>query len=164
MKKEDFIKGMTYLGMAFNKEYNKATIEMWYTFFEEVDYEIFRKAVKLAVERLSYSPAVKDLQEICKEVKKEKYMLLLNKLDSIGYFKDVNEKIKATGWIDRDIIPYWFLNDMKNIENELLLKNECELTDPTTETLKLKYSNDETELISDEELDELNKLFEEVRG
>lgn len=67
MKKEEFIKGLKYLGIAYNKEFNEEQAAVWYDFFKETDYESFRQAVKRIIPRSKYMPSIAEIkQEVAK--------------------------------------------------------------------------------------------------
>ena len=67
MEKEKFLKGMTYLGIAYNKEFTQEAINIWYDFFKDTDYEIFRQAVKRIIPKNKYLPSIAELRaEIAK--------------------------------------------------------------------------------------------------
>ena len=44
MEKEQFVKCMTYLGIAYNKEYSKFEVEQHYEFLKEYSYDELKKA------------------------------------------------------------------------------------------------------------------------
>lgn len=67
MTKEQFIKGLKYLGIAYNKEFNEEQATVWYDFFKDTDYENFRQAVKRIIPRSKYMPSIAELRgEIAK--------------------------------------------------------------------------------------------------
>ena len=45
MKPDEFAKAMSFLGLAYNKEFEQAQVEVWYTFFRDTEYSAFRQAV-----------------------------------------------------------------------------------------------------------------------
>jgi hypothetical protein len=67
MLKEEFIKGLKYLGIAYNKEFNEEQASVWYDFFRDTDYESFRQAVKRIIPKNKYLPSIAELRgEIAK--------------------------------------------------------------------------------------------------
>lgn len=63
MKKEQFIKGLKYLGVAYNKEFTEEQATVWYDFFKDTDYEVFRQAVKRIIPKVKYLPSIAELKE-----------------------------------------------------------------------------------------------------
>ena len=62
MNKEQFIKGLKYLGIAYNKEFNEEQASVWYDFFRDTDYESFRQAVKRIIPKSKYMPSIAELR------------------------------------------------------------------------------------------------------
>ena len=62
MNKEQFIKGLKYLGIAYNKEFNEEQATVWYDFFKDVDFEVFRQAVKRIIPKSKYMPSIAELR------------------------------------------------------------------------------------------------------
>lgn len=63
MKKEEFIKALKFLGIAYNKEFTQEQAEVWYKFFINEDYEIFRKAIKNIIAKQEYLPSIAQLKK-----------------------------------------------------------------------------------------------------
>lgn len=63
MKEENFLKGLKYLGIAYNKEFNEEQARVWYDFFKDVDYDVFRNAVKRIITKNKYLPSIAELKE-----------------------------------------------------------------------------------------------------
>lgn len=62
MLKEEFIKGLKYLGIAYNKEFDEEQATVWYDFFKDVDFEVFRQAVKRIIPKSKYIPSIAELR------------------------------------------------------------------------------------------------------
>ena len=62
MTQEQFIKGLKYLGIAYNKEFTQDQATVWYDFFKEEDYEIFRQAVKRIIPQKQFMPSIAELK------------------------------------------------------------------------------------------------------
>lgn len=62
MSKEQFIKGLKYLGIAYNKEFDEEQATVWYDFFKDVDYEVFRQAVKRIIPKNKFLPSIAELK------------------------------------------------------------------------------------------------------
>lgn len=62
MEKNDFLKGITYLAIAYNKEMTEEAVSVWYDFFKDTDFEIFRQAVKRIIPKNKYMPSIAELR------------------------------------------------------------------------------------------------------
>lgn len=63
MNKEKFLKIMTYMGIAYNKEFTKEQIEVWYSFFKEYKDEELNNAVKKIINTEKYLPSIAQIKE-----------------------------------------------------------------------------------------------------
>lgn len=63
MKKEDFIKALKFLGIAYNKEFAQDQAEVWYKFFVDDDYELFRQAIKNLIAKQDFSPSISQIKK-----------------------------------------------------------------------------------------------------
>lgn len=63
MNKEQFVKGITFLTIAYNKEFTKEQIGVWYEFFKDTDYDTFRKAVKRIIPQKQFMPSIAELKQ-----------------------------------------------------------------------------------------------------
>lgn len=67
MKKEEFVKNMTYMGIIYGKKFNNEELSAWYSFFYDCDANVFRIAIKNLAEKNKFMPTVADVkQEILK--------------------------------------------------------------------------------------------------
>lgn len=62
MNKEQFIKGLKYLSLAYNKEFDEEQAAVWYDFFKDVEFEVFRQAVKRIIPKNKYLPSIAELR------------------------------------------------------------------------------------------------------
>ena len=63
MDKKQFVKGLKYLGTAYNKDFTEEQATVWYDFFKDTDYEVFRQAVKRIIPKSKYLPSIAELRE-----------------------------------------------------------------------------------------------------
>jgi len=63
MSKEEFLEGMTFLGIAYNKEFTKEEIEVWYSMLCGYSKKEFSDAIKRLVKTLKRIPTIADLTE-----------------------------------------------------------------------------------------------------
>lgn len=113
MTKEELTKGMTYLGMAYGKTFTQPECELYYDFLQEYSYDTFVKAVKGLVKKSKYIPKVNELIEECENNKSNSWFEIIDFMQKQGYFAVASEYDKATVWLERNIIPEWFKEDMK---------------------------------------------------
>ena len=62
MTREEFVKAMSFLGIAYNKEFEQKQVEVWFTFFHDARYEDFVQAVKRIVVRSRFLPSIADIK------------------------------------------------------------------------------------------------------
>lgn len=97
MGKEDFSKGMILLSKAFNKDFGEDQINVWYSFFKDVELETFKKAIKIIVEQKKYFPSIAELKEEINKLTIEDY-----DVDVKNEWGLVLEAIRKTGYYKQD--------------------------------------------------------------
>ena len=122
MKQEELVKGLTYLGMAYGKEYSKMECEQHYDFLKDFDYTTFIKAIKKIIKTSSYLPKINDLIKTCEDEKNSTKNDILEYMNKSDYFETPKEYEKAYKWVKSNIIPQWFINDMKKYEIKMKTK------------------------------------------
>ena len=121
--KEQFAKAMLYLGMAYNKEIQQGTIQIWYEYFKEGDINVLMRAVKNISANNKFLPTVAELIEECEKIETSQRYIILDKMLADGYFKkcavgeqsyieEMSDYNKAVAIASRDIIPSWLEEDM----------------------------------------------------
>ena len=133
---------MIYLGTAYNKEYDKAFIQIWYEYFKNIDYSLLMKAIKRFVAKSKYPPSIADLLSECVEAEKEIRVAIIDKMKEAGYFKrsvageqnqleEESDYMKAIAFVTAlDHIPTWLEEDMKQYGYQttpLILQREMKL-------------------------------------
>ena len=63
MRKEEFVRGMKFLGEAYNKEFTPEQVGVWFNFFENESFDSFRSAVKRIVAKSKYLPSIAELKQ-----------------------------------------------------------------------------------------------------
>ena len=121
MTQDEFTKGMTHVTDAYPKfEVDQMTMEVWYSFFEDIRADVFIAAVKSFVRNSKFAPTVTELLKHCEESK----MIILNDTLKLmyqqGYFHqgvDDNQAYrnyeKANQWLQRGTEPEWLKEDMR---------------------------------------------------
>lgn len=113
MSKEELIKGLTYLGTAYGKEYSTLECEQHYDFLKEYSYQTFVVSIKNIIKKSKFLPKITELLEECENNKEKTKYDILDFMKSRNYFKSPNEYDKASTYLERKIIPSWFKEDMK---------------------------------------------------
>ena len=112
MTEQDLVKGLTYLGSAYGKEYNKMECEQHYDFLKEYSYETFVAAVKNIIKKSKFLPKISELVEECEECKEQVKFEVIEFMKEKGYFKDIREYEKTIMWYSKGIIPSWLKEDL----------------------------------------------------
>ena len=63
MSKEEFLEGMTFLGIAYNKEFTKEEIEVWYSMLGGYSKKDFSDSIKRLIKTLKRLPTIADITE-----------------------------------------------------------------------------------------------------
>lgn len=63
MDREQFIKGLKYLGIAYNKEFTEDQATVWYDFFKDENFDDFRNAVKRIIPKKQFMPSIAELKQ-----------------------------------------------------------------------------------------------------
>lgn len=133
----EFTKGMTILSVAYQgfKDFviNETTIEVWYSFFEDIRADIFIAAVKSFIRSSQYPPKINELLQYCEDCKGIIQIETLSIMLQQGYFHknvDDNQAMrnyeKANRWLERGTEPQWLKDDMRKYY-KLKLANESQL-------------------------------------
>lgn len=63
MNPQEFVKAMTFLGIAYNKEFTKEQCDVWYNFFKNDNIEVFKVAIKRLILSEKYLPSIAMVKE-----------------------------------------------------------------------------------------------------
>lgn len=63
MNKEQFLRGMTFLGTAYKQEFTEEEIEVWYTLLKEFTEEDFTNAIKSLIKTEKFMPSIAHIAE-----------------------------------------------------------------------------------------------------
>lgn len=113
MSEQELVKGLTYLGMAYGKEFTKQECQIHYDFLKEFNYETFVKAIKNIIKKSKFLPKITELLEECENCKEQVKFEVLEFMNSKGYFKAPIEYEKASLFMERGNIPEWLYSDIK---------------------------------------------------
>lgn len=125
---KEFIKNMTYLGLAYDKQYTQEEIKLYYDFLKDFSDDVIVKAIKEIIKTSKFIPKITELVEKCQSIKENISFDVLEYMNNVGYFKDASEYEKASLFLKKGIIPYWLRKDIdiyyKKMLNERLLNKE----------------------------------------
>ena len=62
MNLQEFTKAMTFLGVAYNKEFTQEQVGIWYNFFVETKIEDFKNAIKRLINKSKYLPSIAEIK------------------------------------------------------------------------------------------------------
>lgn len=113
MTEIEITKGLSYLGIAYGKEYTKIEVQQHYDFLKEYSYETFIEAIKNIIKNSKFLPKINELLEECEKRKVEIKFDVIEFMNKQGYFKDIREYEKANLFMSKGIIPKWFKNDIE---------------------------------------------------
>lgn len=134
MTQVEFTKGMTILSVAYPKfEVDQMTMEVWYSFFEDIRADVFIAAVKTFIRASTFPPKINELLQYCEDCKGIIQNQTLSLMLQQGYFHEgvddsqaMRNYEKASRWLERGTEPQWLKDDMRKY-NKLKLTNEAQL-------------------------------------
>ena len=138
MTHQQFADSMAYLGIAFGKEYTQEELSVYYDFLKEFTDETLIKAIKKIISTSKFLPKITELVETCEQCKETMKFEVLEYMNLQGYFKSSSEYDKASIWLERNIIPFWFKEDMKKY---LKMKQQCQLDNRSTIMIGENYAS-----------------------
>lgn len=97
MNKEDFVKAMTFLAIAYNKEFTEEQLSVWYDFFKNEEYEEFKNAIKRIIPKKQFIPSIAELKQELTYIKTPSLQL---KADE--EWEKVREAIRKYGYYRTD--------------------------------------------------------------
>lgn len=134
MTQVEFTKGMTILSVAYPKfEVDQMTMEVWYSFFEDIRADVFIAAVKSFIRASTFPPKINELLQYCEDCKGIIQIEALSIMLQQGYFHknvDDNQAMrnyeKSCRWVERGMEPQWLKDDMRKYY-KLKLATESQL-------------------------------------
>lgn len=130
MKMEEFVKAISYLGMAYGKEYSQAETMQMYDFLKDYNYQTMIEAVKSIIRTSKFVPKIADLIEACENNKSSQRVEVVKYMRDSGYFKlcDYGEITdehatrnynKVLMWLERGVVPDWLQEDINYYYNKM---------------------------------------------
>ena len=123
MNIQEFLKGMKILQSSYRQDFEEEDIKIWYMQFNTVPANIFYTAITDIVRNSRFMPSISDILNKCDEVKEKKRFAILEFMKTKNYFKNSQEYDKATHWLETNMIPSWFVKDMKKYQ-QLQIENK----------------------------------------
>lgn len=112
MTEKEFSEDMTYLGLAYGKEFTPNELRVYYDFLKDYSDETLMKAIKNIIKESKFLPKVTELIEACDKYKEKTKFDILIFMNQKGYFKVPEEYDKAVRFLETGIVPDWFKKDM----------------------------------------------------
>ena len=122
MKKIEFVKGMSYLGVATGKEYTQEECDVFYDFLKNYNYNVFIQAIKNRIKKSSFPPKINELIEECNLCDNNFKFVVIEFMKESGYFKAISEYDKAMMFVKRGIVPEWLKEDINKYFKMMNLK------------------------------------------
>lgn len=127
MDKLDFVEGIKILSSCYQKVISNDDISIWYEMLQDIEPEVFKKAIIELCKERAYMPTIHDILNKTKTVKNNYYLSTLEQMKKDGYFRLGVESLlleqedrnygKSIRWIERGIIPRFLLEDMQKYIN-----------------------------------------------
>lgn len=116
MEQIELVAGLKRLGIVYGKEYTKDECEIFYDFLRSYSVNTWVEAVNKYISVSKFPPKPVDLLELCDKVQSETKIQsqfeVLHFMKAMGYFKHSSEYDKAVTWLERNIVPEWFKEDL----------------------------------------------------
>lgn len=112
MNEKEFLKGMKILQASYVKDFDTETLDIWYRQLKNINGSIFIKSVEELVTKNKYMPSIAEIIEESNKQQEKSRFKILDIMKADNYFKSPEEYVKATKWLETNIIPSWFKNDM----------------------------------------------------
>lgn len=112
MEKVEFVKGMSYLGVAIGKEYTQEECDVFYDFLKNYNYKVFVQAIKNRIKKSSFPPKINELIEECNLCNNDFKFEVIEFMKESGYFRDTSEYDKTMMFVKRGIVPEWLKQDI----------------------------------------------------
>ena len=122
MEKIEFVKGMSYLGIATGKEYTQEECNVFYDFLKDYNYKVFIEAIKSRIKKSSFPPKINELIDECNLCDREFKFKIIDFMKESNYFRTTNEYDKAMMFVKRGIVPEWLKEDINKYFKMMNLK------------------------------------------
>lgn len=120
MTEQEFLESMTYLGLAYGKQYTQEEIKQHYDFLKDYNDITFINAIKNIIKTSKFLPKITDLIEACEGSKTQTRFDVIEYMNKVGYFKTPNEYEKAILFMERGVVPSWLQKDINKYYKDML--------------------------------------------
>ena len=128
MDKLDFVEGIKILSSCYQKVISNDDISIWYELLQDIDPEVFKKAIIELCKERTYMPTIHDILDKTKIVKNNYYLSILEQMKKDGYFRlgvvplspqqEDRNCDKSIKLIEIGIIKGFLLEDMQKYINK----------------------------------------------
>lgn len=172
MTADEFAKGMTFLGLAYNKEFDEEQVKVWFTFFYDTQYDDFRKAVSRIVSRSKFMPSIAEIKDeivtmtnpVMQLSANEEWEQVTRAIRNYGYY-DPENAVKSLNPYTANIVRMMggFQRLCMSEDGDWTRKNFIRLFDELTESRReaLHYSENQLTLSEIQRIAELKKAERE---
>lgn len=165
MTREEFLQGITFLNIAYQKDMTQDQVAVWYSFFENDSIDVFQKAIKTVCATSRFFPSIAEIKAAMAESD-------LNRLSSDQAWNNVQYAISRYGYYQPEkamesLTPEeqatvkslgGFQKLCQQENNEWLRKDFCKIYDDMKGRDLVKYVTGD--LISIADIQEKKKLLE----
>lgn len=136
MTKEEFVKGITFLGLAYNKEFDQNQTAVWFTFFQKDSFGDFRNAVVRLITKCKYLPSIAEIRGEIAEIRSpelqktsaEAWEDVESAMQKYGFYRS-KEALESLDSVSRKVIRSMggFAELCRSEEGDWMRRNFCKL-------------------------------------
>lgn len=131
MTAEEFSKALTFLGVAYNKEFTNEQAKIWYEFFKTTSEETFKKAIKRLIATNKFLPSIAEINQEIALIDNphlgldplEEWEKVLKLIRKHGFYKP-NEAFKEMNLLTKNVVEQLGWGNLCMSENIVWLKKE----------------------------------------
>lgn len=131
MTAEEFSKALTFLGVAYNKEFTNEQAKIWYEFFKTTSEETFKKAIKRLIATNKFLPSIAEINEEIALIDNphlglnalKEWEEVLRLIRKYGYYK-TNEALAEMNLLTRNAVEQLGWSKLCMSEDIVWLKKE----------------------------------------
>lgn len=160
MNKQEFLEGMTFLGIAYNKEFTKQEIEVWYQMLGKYTKEEFSNATQELIKTHRSLPSIAEITKQISEMKlsnlpeaEDEWQEVINAVHRFGYYRE-KEALESLSPYTAKIVSYVGYKRICESTSEEQTWNKKEFigeynTLKDKEIINLQIGNEERKLLSE---------------
>lgn len=120
MNKEQFVKGMSYLGTIYSKEFTQQEVEIYFDFLKSFNYDIFISAIKSLALQSKYLPRISEIVDECNKQKFHRRHIIVEYMKEKGFFKTHLEYEKTLRFIQLSEMSGWLADALSDYYKMML--------------------------------------------